>query len=509
MLSSIIGLVKSLAIAILALSFCSYAFAQSPAKLIPAPRFWNDRDLADWATPVAGLNVRPGHFSEKEYYAAPVGDYFRTYPVYFPGREPAGFWKMLQDARPQPLVANGARTEAQWIAAGERLFRELDQPSTRRYDPKFLELLRSREALLKLGVVEPKNGILPTLRLVPTPKGLQISLSDCGRCHSRTLPDGSILPGASIGVLADIYTDPAFFALLFSIAPDASLPSADESPGIARWRQFAVPWVENDIHESLKSMTPDDQRALNSNAGVVARFNGSPFFPTKVPDLIGIQDRKYLDHTATHQLRNITDVMRYIALISCCDLGDFGDHHMLPEPQRKIRARFSDDLVFALAKYLYALKPPANPNAGDPRAKAGEKIFEREGCPECHTPPLYSNNKLTLAMGFQLPSDHPLRADIIPISVGTDPSLALKTRKGTGLYKTPSLKGVWYRALLSHDGSVSTLEEWFDPARLNDDYVPSGFKGYKMTHRAVPGHDFGLKLNAEDKALLIAFLRTL
>jgi hypothetical protein len=27
------------------------------------------------------------------------------------------------------------------------------------------------------------------------------------------------------------------------------------------------------------------------------------------------------------------------------------------------------------------------------------------------------------------------------ISVGTDPNLALNTRKGTGLYKVPSLKG--------------------------------------------------------------------
>src|SRR5579862_1426593 len=43
-------------------------FAQTGAKLIDAPRIWNDRDLSDWATPVAGLNVRPGHFSEKEYY---------------------------------------------------------------------------------------------------------------------------------------------------------------------------------------------------------------------------------------------------------------------------------------------------------------------------------------------------------------------------------------------------------------------------------------------------------
>ena len=61
----------------------------------------------------------------------------------------------------------------------------------------------------------------------------------------------------------------------------------------------------------------------------------------------------------------------------------------------------------------------------------------------------------------------------------------------------------------NHDGSVTTLEEWFDAARLRDDFVPSGFKGYQVTSRAVPGHRFGLGLSAGDEAALIAFLKTL
>ena len=59
--------------------------AQSDSPRIDAPRFWNDRELADWALPVAGLNVRPAHFSERDYYAAPDAEWVRTYPVYFPG----------------------------------------------------------------------------------------------------------------------------------------------------------------------------------------------------------------------------------------------------------------------------------------------------------------------------------------------------------------------------------------------------------------------------------------
>jgi hypothetical protein len=36
------------------------------------------------------------------------------------------------------------------------------------------------------------------------------------------------------------------------------------------------------------------------------------------------------------------------------------------------------------------------------------------------------------------------------------------------------------------------LEDWFDPARLRDDYVPTGFKGYGVKTCAVKGHEFGL-----------------
>jgi hypothetical protein len=114
----------------------------------------------------------------------------------------------------------------------------------------------------------------------------------------------------------------------------------------------------------------------------------------------------------------------------------------------------------------------------------------------------------SVAEGFTPAPDHPLRADILSISVATDPGLALKTRSGTGLYKIPSLRGVWYRGYYGHDGSVTTLEG-FDPGRLDDDDVLSGYKGYKVTHRAVPGHPFGLTLMPEDKASLIAFLKTL
>jgi hypothetical protein len=53
------------------------------------------------------------------------------------------------------------------------------------------------------------------------------------------------------------------------------------------------------------------------------------------------------------------------------------------------------------------------------------------------------------------------------------------------------------------------LEDWFDPRRTRDDYVPSGFIGYAVKSRAVRGHPFGLQLTPNDRRALIAFLKTL
>jgi mono/diheme cytochrome c family protein len=494
-------------IGLLIITAFASAFGQSNRPLIEAPRFWNDRDLSDWATPVAGLNVRPGHYSEQEYYSAPVGDLVRTYPVYFPGREPAGYWNMLRDAKPEALVTPGARTTADWLNGGRRVFREMDIPYLRSYDPKWRDILRSTDEFRKLGGHPQKDGTVAWLRWVPTSKGLALGIQDCAGCHSRVMPDGRIVDGAPVS--GSDSRDGVFLSFTTHASPGfLDFFSPGETPAMVAWRFWSIPWVANDINDRLKS--PDvDPRDFGFVSGIVPRFNSSPFYPTKIPDLIGIKDRKYIDHTATHRMRSPEDLMRYAALISCCDIGDFGSHRMLTDKGRRIAYRFPDEIMFALAQYIYSLEPPENPNLADPRATAGKQVFDREGCGTCHTPPLYTNNKLTPAAGFTPPPDHPLRDDILPLSVGTDPNLALKTRKGTGLYKIPSLRGVWYRGLFSHDGSVTTLEEWLDAGRFRDDFQPSGFTGYKTTHRAVPGHPFGLALNAEEKAVLIAFLKTL
>lgn len=67
--------------------------------------------------------------------------------------------------------------------------------------------------------------------------------------------------------------------------------------------------------------------------------------------------------------------------------------------------------------------------------------------------------------------------DILNLPIGTDPQLTMQTRRGSGYYRVPSLRGVWYRGPFEHNGSVATLDDWFDQRRLKDDYVPTGFVG--------------------------------
>jgi hypothetical protein len=130
----------------------------------------------------------------------------------------------------------------------------------------------------------------------------------------------------------------------------------------------------------------------------------------------------------------------------------------------------------------------------------------REKCGTCHAPPLYSNNKLIPAGGFEPAPSVP---DVLPVRIGVDPRYTFETHKSTGYYKVPSLKGLWYRGPLGHHGSAASLEDWLDPARIRDDYVPTGYKGYDGKTRSIPGHLFGLALPATERKDLITFLRTL
>jgi hypothetical protein len=177
--------------------------------------------------------------------------------------------------------------------------------------------------------------------------------------------------------------------------------------------------------------------------GVCARQGSSVFYPPHILDLIGVKDRHYLDASGLVQHRSIGDLMRYAALNQGADTlnlyGEYRPKGELPDPSTE--SRYSDEQLYALALFVYSLKPPPNPNKFGALAAQGKKVFEQEGCAVCHTPPLYTNNKLIPVEGFKVSEEDRKNYDIMPVSIGTDSSLTLKTRRGTGYYKVPSLKG--------------------------------------------------------------------
>jgi hypothetical protein len=164
------------------LVICSLAAAADNEKIWKPeiPRVWDEVALADWMTPVAGLNVRPSHISPTGYYAIPEYN-LRSYPVYMPGREPAGYWEMLQRVGPQPLFEpEKLKTEADWIAAGERIFEEAAIPQMASFDPQLIAQMRDPEFMRRHDAKSLPNGTILLLRWLPTSRGVGLAQAvDC------------------------------------------------------------------------------------------------------------------------------------------------------------------------------------------------------------------------------------------------------------------------------------------------------------------------------------------
>jgi hypothetical protein len=485
---------------------------QASAQISPSaqiPNVWDEDALRTLEIPLAVPDRSPVHISADYYYRIPVRPIYRSYPIYAPGREPAGYLDRLREREPEIVFdASILRTQEDWIRAGELVF---DAPLS--YAPLSSPAPNSPDYYRETGVRLAKEGTLPYLRYFIRKKGvIEVGINSCRHCHTRVMPDGSVVKGAQ-------GNPPLGPTAAFQMRKALAAGNADSEQAAARRqlvaiRNFGVPWIQPDPLPPANSVENTVGRLQAAIPGVSLREGTNPNFPAQIPDLIGVKERHYLDHTGLVQHRSIADLMRYAALNQGAQLlakyGDFipagRNFHDLPDPSTQ--SRYSDEQLYALALYLYSLKPPPNPNKFDSLAERGKRVFEREGA-GCHTPPLYTNNRLTPVEGFRIPDEHRNKYDILPNVIGTDPNSAMKTRRGTGYYKVPSLKGVWYRGPFEHNGSVATLEDWFDLRRLRDDYVPTGFKPFGVASQAVQGHEFGLELSPEDKHALLAFLRTL
>jgi hypothetical protein len=477
------------------------AFLAFSAFAADIPRAWEQSAVETLELPLAQPEFSPVHIDEATYYRIPERVIYKSYPVYAPGRVPQRYDEWLKTVEPEVAFdPSRLTTQEQWIAAGEIVF---NAPTS--LHPVFFtaENLHDPDFFRRAGMPVAKDGTIPFARWVVRRKGLvELGSMGCNTCHTRVLEDGTVVPGAQGNNPNDREG-----ALLLRTSAKVAAPEKILTQVLSFARQFEIPWLPDDINRLTRSMNLEQLIAAGEAIppGVTARANTSMVLPPQIPDLIGVRERRYLDHTGLIRHRNIGDLMRYSSLAQDVFSSDrYGAANV--EERSAPSSRYSDAQLYALALYLYSLCPPVNPNAFDSSAKRGHLLFDREKCADCHAPPLYTNNQLIAADAFGPPAG---AAAVMAVRIGVDPRYALQTHKGTGYYKVPSLKGLWYRGPFGHNGSAATLEDWFDPARLDAGYVPTGFKGYDGKTRSIPGHTFGLRLPASERNDLIAFLKTL
>ncbi|MFN0106963.1 MAG: c-type cytochrome [Bryobacteraceae bacterium] len=410
------------------------------------PRGWDDTDLE---FPLARPQFSPRQITADAYYQLPVRPIWKSYPVYHPDKAPPGYIEWLRTQAPEQISnPNGEEIYDSPAILGSLGARP---PS----DPPFLH---DKAWFDKVNPPLTREGAITGFVYVIRTKGkIEVGTRSCAMCHNRVMSNGAVIKGGQ----GNFPVDAAFAEDLLA---SSGVPSLRAENKALFQRLFHAPWLTGDqaaVFDDRFSLANAAKLFTGRPPGVMTPHRSTPWYPVQIPDIIGVQGEP-------------ARLMRYIAR---------KQHVYNP------LTRYSDEQLYALVTYLAALKPPASPYRADKFTRQGEKVLQREGCAQCHTP----NGKLTPAQGFSVPPEHLLKYDIVPVVVGTDPGLAMETMRGTGYYKAPSLRGLWYRGALEHSGGITTLEEWLDPSRLQ----------YSK------GHEYGFKLNAADRFALIAFLRTL
>jgi len=453
--------------------------------------------------------VKVTYAPQSFYDSLPEHVIYKTYPVYYREFEPAGYIDSLRKLKPEVAFnPDGLQTEEDWIKAGELVF---NWPAA--LSP-FNDKVPRPEAKSSSGKI-PKDGAYLFNRYVLLADGkIMVGSLSCASCHTKVLESGEVVPGAQ----GNVFNNVGFAAAINS----GRIPFPFLLDGVDRLNN--VPWVKPADQIRPANAKEFADYLLSVPAGISDRQGVAYRYPIPVPSLIGVKDIRYFDRTGLMKHDGPGDLMRYAAFNQGMDMFTSYDGFIpggkdkktLPLPTEwnhpfgYAAKRYSDAQLYALAKYIYSLKAPKNPNKfSKEMIERGEKVFKKAGCVSCHTPPLYTNNKLTPANGFEPPKDHYEKYDIFNVSVETDSVSTLYSRRGTGYYKVPSLRNAWMQSAFFHNGNLASLEEVLDAKRLRSDYVPGGFKGPNVKTMAVKGHPFGLDLTESDKEALISFLKTL
>lgn len=380
-------------------------------------------------------------------YALAEGGWDRL-PAWNPRATPLGPMHARALARGEPLVLapevpriwdDVVPDETGWAALGARVFERFPL----RADPSIAHALGDPAFAAEVGLVAAADGSYPGLVVFEDVDGDAKLGITCGLCHIAVV-DGGVELGRARRDL-----DYGRIRLRWH-ADTGVMPSPELTARMQRWGPGRA------------DITGDDDED-----------------PVAIPDLWRLLELDALTQAGTLQLSRAADPQARrdhdLAVLAVRQ-----ETQIIQAAGERIRP--PRELAWALAVYVGDLRPPVR--ARGPGSERGAALFDRH-CESCHRGEIGSGRA------------------VLATRVGTNPSLANSEARGTGRYRPAPLVDVAMAAPYLHDGTVPSLDDLFDPARLDPSYA-RGVRG----PGAVFGHVYGTELALADRRALVAYLGT-
>ena len=137
------------------------------------------------------------------------------------------------------------------------------------------------------GVTVAADGTIPGVRwLIDHDRQLKITLAECSGCRTGAARPPHRPRRAAQPPMGNICPNTASMRSTRSTSTKAG--PGRRTRGIS---SYGVPWLKDDINATLKTMTAEQVSHVDGEAflGTFVRFNASPWFTTRIADLISMR----------------------------------------------------------------------------------------------------------------------------------------------------------------------------------------------------------------------------
>ena len=244
---------------------------QRPRFWPEIPKVWQTAELERFELPLSHPEYSPKAVSEEYYYSIPVLPVYKSYPVYAPGRVPPGYMEKLKHLKPE-LAFDPAmlRAKQDWIRAGEAVF---NAPAEYGSNVSMAEVA-DPAWYAATGIPVARDGTIPWVRYVVRGTGnVELGNLSCAFCHTRVLPDGSVVKGAQSN-----------FSFDKAIAFSDRRRTKPEDVRKNMLGLYTIQWLP-EMQQWLEAMSVEEISAAHDAipAGVFARTRSSLFYPPANP----------------------------------------------------------------------------------------------------------------------------------------------------------------------------------------------------------------------------------